>query len=200
MHSSVLLISLWNIFPCLPTFISPFGGVACPYTMTQSFQNTWSMGSPLVIPWAIHLFPALWIIHLPCVIPHMSITTLQWNQISVPCVVPSPTLLSKHCFKWTHWWQYARNTPRSWTYPTLKVPLLVMAYPAIHTWNTFCYITGSKWSLAIPILDTPISVDSCVTDEGGHFGNHNDYIAVLLKHLGAIELYHSNIGLEAPNS
>ena len=131
-------ISSGHAFPCNITFILRLGGVTCPYTTTQIFQNTWSTVSPWVIPWVTRQFPAPWIIHLHCVTPHMSITTSQRSPMPMPFVVPSPILHSNLRFKLTHWWQHPRNTLKcvesSWTYPTLKVPLLITAYLEIHIW------------------------------------------------------------------
>ena len=45
--------------------------------------------SPWVIPLVTRQFLTLWIIHLPCVTIHMSITALQRNQMPTPFVVPN---------------------------------------------------------------------------------------------------------------
>ena len=82
-------ISSKHAFPCNPTFMSRLGSVTCPCTMTESFQNTWSTVPRWVIPLVTHQFLALWIIHLPCVTTHMSITALQRNQLPTPFVVPN---------------------------------------------------------------------------------------------------------------
>ena len=163
-HSSGLANFLGHAFPCNTTFILQLGGVTCPYTTTQSFQNTWSTVSRWVKPWATRQFPALWIIHLHRVIPHMSITTSQRSPMPLPFVVPSPILHSNLRFKLTHWWQHPRNTLKcvesSWTYPTLKVPLLITAYLEIHIW--VCHTNSKGLPFVVRWPSAEISPAACV--------------------------------------
>ena len=89
-------ISSGHAFPCNTTFILRLGGVTCPYTTTQNFQNTWSTVSPWVIPGShAGLQPYESFI---CIVLPLTCQSLHRNGVPCPCPLWSLPLSSIRTF------------------------------------------------------------------------------------------------------